>query len=200
MRGASSNTTCTTSSTAPSSSTWPSASTPPRSSCSGAGPGRRPKMSVAVAIREQTTAPARSAEPPFPIEMLEGREAFNALEKEWNAALARGPRDEPMLRHEWVRAWIENFLPSAPLRTFVARSGRGLHAAIPLIEQEGRAADTCFLPMRTWSTPHNDHSQRGGVLLGRRGKEVLPGLWEKIAGTEGWDRLRLRDLPHGAAE
>ena len=81
-------------------------------------------MSVAVAIREQTTAPARSAEPPFSIEMLEGREAFNALEKEWNAGLARGPRDEPMLRHEWLRAWIENFSPGAPLRTFVARTGR----------------------------------------------------------------------------
>ena len=157
-------------------------------------------MSVAVAIREQTTAPARSAEPPFSIEMLEGREAFNALEKEWNAGLARGPRDEPMLRHEWLRAWIENFSPGAPLRTFVARTGRELHVAIALVEEERRDADTCYLPMRTWSTPHNDHSQRGGVLLGRRGKEVLPLVWEKIAATEGWDRLRIRDLPHGALE
>src|SRR5205823_1817596 len=200
MRRASSNTTCTTSSTAPSSSTWPSASTPPRSSCSGAGPGRRPKMSVAVAIREQTTAPARSAEPPFSIEVLEGREAFNALEKEWNAALARGPRDEPMLRHEWVRAWIENFAPGAPLRTVVARAGRELHAAVPLVEQKGKSADTCFLPMTTWSLPHNDHSQRGGVLLGRRGKEALAAVWDKLAAMSGWDRLRVRDLPHGAPE
>lgn len=157
-------------------------------------------MSVAVALREQVPIPTRTAEPPLSVEMLEGREAFNALEREWNAALARGPRDEPMLRHEWLRAWIENFSPGAPLRTFVARSGRELHAAIPLVEHQGREADTCFLPMRTWSTPHNDHSQRGGVLLGRRGKEVLPALWEKIADTRGWDRLRVRDLPHGAAE
>jgi CelD/BcsL family acetyltransferase involved in cellulose biosynthesis len=157
-------------------------------------------MSVAVAIREETATPDRKVEPPISVEIREGREAFNALEKEWNAALARGPRDEPMLRHEWLRAWIENFSPGAPLRTFVARSGRELHAAIPLIEQEVRGADTCFLPMKTWSTPHNDHSQRGGILLGRRGKEVLPAIWEKIASTDGWDRLRIRDLPHGAAE
>ena len=38
-----------------------------------------------------------------------------------------GPRDEPMLRHEWLRAWIENFTPGATLRTFVARTGKEIH-------------------------------------------------------------------------
>src|SRR5262249_6200196 len=140
------------------------------------------------------------AELPLSVEMVEGREAFNALGKQWNAALARGPRDEPMLRHEWVRAWIENFASGATLRTFLARAGSELHAAVPLIEARERSADTCFLPLTTWSTPHNDHSQRGGVLLGPRGKEALPALWDKLAGAAGWDRLRLRDLPHGAPE
>ena len=157
-------------------------------------------MSVAVAVREEQAALARSVEPPLSVEVLEGREPFNALERDWNAALARGPRDEPMLRHEWVRAWIENFAPGAPLRTVVARAGRELHAAVPLVEQKGKSADTCFLPMTTWSLPHNDHSQRGGVLLGRRGKEALAAVWDKLAAMSGWDRLRVRDLPHGAPE
>src|SRR3977135_2033538 len=100
-------------------------------------------MSVAVALREPTTSPAaRSADPPRASALPEGREAFNALEKEWNAALARGPRDEPMLRHEWLRAWIENFSPGATLRTFVARTGKEIHAAVPLIETNDRADDT----------------------------------------------------------
>ncbi|HYV66880.1 MAG TPA: hypothetical protein VE964_11605, partial [Myxococcales bacterium] len=87
-------------------------------------------MSVAVAVREGKGAPGRAAELPLSVEMVEGREAFNALEKQWNAALARGPRDEPMLRHEWVRAWIENFASGATLRTFLARAGSELHAAV----------------------------------------------------------------------
>jgi CelD/BcsL family acetyltransferase involved in cellulose biosynthesis len=157
-------------------------------------------MSVAVAVREEQAALARSVEPPLSVQVLEGREPFNALERDWNAALARGPRDEPMLRHEWVRAWIESFAPGAPLRTVVARAGRELHAAVPLVEQKGKSADTCFLPMTTWSLPHNDHSQRGGVLLGRRGKEALAAVWDKLAAMSGWDRLRVRDLPHGAPE
>ena len=157
-------------------------------------------MSVAVAVRQEPAALARAVEPPLSVEVLEGRDAFNALEREWNAALARGPRDEPMLRHEWVRAWIENFAPRSPLRTIVARAGRELHAAVPLVEQKGKSADTCFLPMTTWSLPHNDHSQRGGVLLGRRANEALPAIWDKLAGMGGWDRLRIRDLPHGAPE
>jgi CelD/BcsL family acetyltransferase involved in cellulose biosynthesis len=155
-------------------------------------------MSVAVAVREGSVE--RAPEPPLSVEMVEGREAFQALEKEWNAALSRGPRDEPMLRHEWLRAWIENFAPGAPLRTFLARAGRELHAAMPLLETKERNADTCFLPLTTWATPHNDHSLRGGILLGRRGTEALPLLWDKLAGLPGWDRLRVRDLPHGAPE
>jgi CelD/BcsL family acetyltransferase involved in cellulose biosynthesis len=157
-------------------------------------------MSVAVAAREEAARQARSPEPALSVEVLEGREAFNALEKDWNAALARGPRDEPMLRHEWFRAWIENFAPGAPLRTLVARAGRQLHAAVPLIELNERGADTCFVRMTTWSTAQNDHSQRGGVLLGPRGKEALPAIWQKLADLPGWDRVRIRDLPHGAPE
>ncbi|TMA25821.1 MAG: GNAT family N-acetyltransferase [Deltaproteobacteria bacterium] len=147
-------------------------------------------MSVAVKLREEELR----------VEVLPGRDAFCSLEREWNAALAKGPRDEPMLRHEWTRAFIENFAPGATLRTFVARAGRELHAALPLIESRDRAADTCFLPMTTWAMPSNDHSQRGGMLLGRRSEEGLRAIWEQLMDTPGWDRLRLRDLPDGAQE
>src|SRR6185503_7912305 len=98
------------------------------------------------------------------VEIVEGRDAFVQLEKEWNAALSRGPRDEPMLRHEWVRAWIENFAPGATLRTFLVREGRQICAAAPFIETREQSKDTCFLPVNTWSLPVNDHSQRGGIL------------------------------------
>jgi len=146
--------------------------------------------------RAQTTP----QDQPLAVEVLEGRDAFNSLEREWNAALARGPRNEPMLRHEWLRAWIENFAPGATLKTFAARTGKELHAAVPLLESTDRDADTCFLPLVTWSLPVNDHSQRGGILLGARGKEALPLVFETIVAATRWDRLRLRDLPHGAAE
>lgn len=148
---------------------------------------------MSVALRQQAPAALR-------LEVVEGRDAFVQLEREWNAALARGPRDEPMLRHEWLRAWIENFAPGATLRTFLAREGREICAAVPLIESRERSADTCFLPMTTWHTPSNDHSQRGGVLLGRRGDEGLRLIWETLQTTPGWDRLRLRDLPTAAPE
>jgi CelD/BcsL family acetyltransferase involved in cellulose biosynthesis len=152
-------------------------------------------MSTARAQTDQTAEPLA-----IQTEMLEGRDAFNALEREWNAALAKGPRNEPMLRHEWLKAWIENFAPGATLRVFVARTGKELHVAVPLVESLDRDADTCFVPLTTWSLPVNDHSQRGGILLGARGIEALPAVFESIVAAPGWDRLRLRDLPHGAAE
>lgn len=148
---------------------------------------------MSVALKQQP-------EPALRVDVVEGRDAFVQLEREWNAALSRGPRDEPMLRHEWLRAWIENFAPGATLRTFLARCGREICAAVPLIETRERSADTCFLPLTTWQTPSNDHSQRGGVLLGRRGEEGLRLIWETLQKEPGWDRLRLRDLPAGAPE
>jgi CelD/BcsL family acetyltransferase involved in cellulose biosynthesis len=148
---------------------------------------------MSVALKQQP-------EPDLHIQVVEGRDAFVQLEREWNAALARGPRDEPMLRHEWLRAFIENFAPGATLRTFLARAGREICAAVPLLETRERSADTCFIPMTTWHTPSNDHSQRGGVLLGRRFEEGLRLIWDRLVETPGWDRLRLRDLPTGAPE
>jgi CelD/BcsL family acetyltransferase involved in cellulose biosynthesis len=145
-------------------------------------------------------AAVRLAPEELRVEVLEGRDAFVGLEREWNAALARGPRDEPMLRHEWLRAWIENFAPGAALRTFVVRAGREICAAAPLIETQEHSADTCFLPLTTWSLPVNDHSQRGGLLLGSRWDEALELLWRAWIAAPGWDRLRLRDLPRDAPE
>ena len=114
----------------------------------------------------------------------------------WDGVPAGGGRSLPF----GLRAWIENFAPSLPLRTFVARAGREIVAAMPLIEMRERSADTCLLSMTTWQAPANDHSQRGGVLLGRGGEEGLRLIWETLRATPGWDRLRLRDLPDGAPE
>ena len=143
--------------------------------------------------------PQASGDTELRVDIVEGRDSFVQLEKSWNDALGKGPRDEPMLRHEWVRAFIENFAPGATLRTFVARAGKEIAAAVPLIETQERNADTCFVPMTTWSIPVNDHSQRGGVLLGRRWQEGLDSIWQTLQG-QSWDRLRLRDLPEGAGE
>ena len=141
-----------------------------------------------------------SPEPELRVDVVEGRDAFVQLEREWNAALARGPRDEPMLRHEWLRAYIENFAAGATLRTFLVREGREIHAALPLIETRDRSADTCFVPMVTWSLPINDQSQRGGMLLGRRAQQGIELVFKAVTARPEWDRLRLRELPAGAAE
>src|SRR6202022_5201140 len=88
---------------------------------------------VSVAVKQQ-------APPELRVEAIEGRDSFLGLERAWNEALGTGPRDEPMLRHEWLRAWIENFAPSAPLRVFAVREGRQLVAALPLVELRERSA------------------------------------------------------------
>ena len=157
-----------------------------------AADGRKPQ---AASRKPEARKPPQSTE--LVVELVEGRDAFLKLEKQWNAALAAGPRDEPMLRHEWLRAHVENFTPSAPLRVFVARAGNEIAAAVALVEKKERSLDTCYLPMTTWELPANDHSQRGGILLGKRWEEALPLLWQQIVNLTTWDRIFLRDLPEG---
>jgi len=101
-----------------------------------------------------------------------------------------------MLRHEWLRAWIENFAPSLPLRTFVAA---------PAARSPPPCPDRAAGAKRGYLLRVHDHladaGQRpfaaGGVLLGRGGDDGLRLIWETLR-PRRMDRLRLHDLPDGA--
>lgn len=57
---------------------------------------------------------------------------FNALEPEWNAALQNSEADNPFLRFEWLKAWLNIYRDQTELFTVVAREESGLIAAAPL--------------------------------------------------------------------
>src|SRR5258708_37165068 len=81
------------------------------------------------------------------IEKLEGRDAFNALERDWNAALAQPRRADRMLGHEGFRAGIETSAPPPPFRVFAAREAGQWVAPLPLGGLRSRSAYTRFLPL-----------------------------------------------------
>jgi CelD/BcsL family acetyltransferase involved in cellulose biosynthesis len=132
------------------------------------------------------TAPARAR---YAVDEVRGREGFDGLALEWNALLARGPVDAPMLRHEWIAAWLDAFAPGAEPLVLVARTPSGeAQGMAPFLCERRRGA--------TWLVaPANDHSCRFEWVLGADASGAVGALWGHLRDRLRWDAMLLRDLP-----
>jgi CelD/BcsL family acetyltransferase involved in cellulose biosynthesis len=125
----------------------------------------------------------------YGVEEVRGRAAFDALAAEWNALLARGPVDLPMVRHEWIAAWLDAFAPHAEPLVLVARGPSGEHAGMAVFLAERRRGVTRLL------APANDHSCRFEWALGPDASGAVAALWVHLRDRVRWDVLLLRDVP-----
>lgn len=128
------------------------------------------------------------------VDELQGRDAFLALRAEWNA-LVEETSAQIFVRHEVLQLWLEHFARGAELRVLVARDAAGgLCAALPLVE----ARDPSFGPLvRVWSSPTNDHPGRFD-LIARDPHEAAHAFVAHLRAREGWDMVRLWDVPPDA--
>ncbi len=64
---------------------------------------------------------------------------FDALEPEWNTALRNSRADNPFLRFEWLKSWLDTYKDDIELLTIVAYDNTGLIGAAPfVIDKKGR--------------------------------------------------------------
>lgn len=127
------------------------------------------------------------------VEEIRDRAGFLALAPEWNALLAE--LDGPiMLRHEFIRCWIDHFQPDAPLRVLTLRDAGGrLEAVLPLLEER---QPIYGVPMRQLVSPANVHSGRFD-LIAREPAGAAAALLAHLLQDRDWDVLRLADVPDG---
>jgi CelD/BcsL family acetyltransferase involved in cellulose biosynthesis len=130
------------------------------------------------------TAPARYA-----VDEVRGRAGLEALRERWDALLARGPTDLPMIRHGWITAWLDAFAPGASPLVLVARAPSGEPVGIAPFLEERRGGVTRLL------APANDHSCRFEWVLGADASGAAAALWGHLRDRLRWDVLLLRDLP-----
>ncbi|MFP2957915.1 GNAT family N-acetyltransferase [Myxococcus sp. 1LA] len=129
---------------------------------------------------------------PRVIEVTE-RAAFMALESEWNA-LVEATSNELFYRHEFVRIWMDNFVPGATPRVLTLRDADGsLSAVLPLWEER-----TTLLGVPVWqlSAAANAHSCRFD-LVAKAPDMAAAAFVTHLRSTGGWDVLRLTDVPDG---
>jgi CelD/BcsL family acetyltransferase involved in cellulose biosynthesis len=133
-------------------------------------------------------APSRSGAA-YGVEEVRGRAAFDALAPAWNRLLSRGPVDLPMVRHEWIAAWLDAFAPEAEPLVLVVRGPSGELAAMAPFLRERRRGVARLL------APANDHSCRFEWALGPDASGAVGALWAHLRDRMRWDVLLLRDVP-----
>ncbi|MCH7586513.1 MAG: GNAT family N-acetyltransferase [Chloroflexi bacterium] len=84
------------------------------------------------------------------LDLIKDREAFQALESEWNQLVPKSTMDVPFLRHEFLRVWWETLgggeWKSGDLRIIIARDEQGHLAAIaPLFRTYNEEGDPVLM-------------------------------------------------------
>jgi CelD/BcsL family acetyltransferase involved in cellulose biosynthesis len=116
---------------------------------------------------------------------------FARLRQEWNALVER-TRNEPFYRHEFIRSWIENFRPEAPLKILIGREAGGrLVAILPLIEERVRIFG---VSVRQWTSPTNVHSERFDLVAEDK-QAASRAFFAYLRDVKEWDVLRMTEIP-----
>ncbi len=123
---------------------------------------------------------------------IDSRPEFLELEEEWND-LAASTLDEPFHRHEFLRIWIDNFHPRAPLRVLTAREKGELVGALALFQEE---ATVFGAPVRQVVSFANDHTPRFD-LLARDPPATAKAFFEHLTDDGSWQLLRINEVPEG---
>lgn len=128
------------------------------------------------------------------LEIIRDPSAFMALAPEWNALLARSPQAQnPMLTHEWFRAWWESFGDDKELMLLLVKSGGTLTGIAPFMRFSTRYHG---VPIRLLSLITNDHTNRADFILADHTRECVDLVLDFLSSqSDSWDMAELRFLP-----
>lgn len=150
-------------------------------------------MSTATLAAESGRAIVRPSSRTVELRDLTERTAFAALATEWNA-LVEARRPEPFYRHEYIQSFLDHFVPKAAIRVVTGRDARGrLVAVLPLVSGKG---SICGIGVRELASPTNVHSLRFDLVAEDEGAAATA-LLQHLAADQGWDVLKITDVPEG---
>ncbi len=131
-------------------------------------------------------------------EDLKELSAFSIIRDDWNG-LVDASDPQPFYRHEYIKAFMANFLEGAPLEVVTVRDSSGrLTAALPLAVGRG---SICGIGTRELASPTNVHSLRFDLLTAAGTEPLIDEaahvVFQHLAADKRWDVLRLTDIPEG---
>jgi CelD/BcsL family acetyltransferase involved in cellulose biosynthesis len=149
---------------------------------------------MTTAIPAAARPPAPTEDAPLRVEVVSDPAAFVAMGAEWNDLLAQSPQGaNPMLTHEWFRAWWEAFGAGRELLVLRVTAGGRLVALAPLMLGQ---AHYYGLPCRLLSFITNDHTNRTEIIAAELPEACARLVLEFARDTRRrWDMLELNFVP-----
>jgi CelD/BcsL family acetyltransferase involved in cellulose biosynthesis len=127
-----------------------------------------------------------------------GLEVVDELRDDWLNLCKHSTRDAPSNRPEYFAAYVKAFEPQSPIVLVSARLENTLVGILPLVE----AKEVWYgLPVHLLTTPRGDHYGWFDVIT-REGFDpnlICEALLSEVTRLDGWDALRLRQVPEGSA-
>ncbi len=131
-------------------------------------------------------------------EDLKDLSAFSMIRDDWNGLVDESD-PQPFYRHEYIKAFMANFLKGAPLKVVTVRDASGrLTAALPLAAGRG---SIWGIGTRELASPTNVHSLRFDFMAAEGTPaftgEAAQAVFQHLAADPSWDVLKLTDIPEG---
>lgn len=128
---------------------------------------------------------------PFVIDVIQGLDAFLAVERGWDRMVAQRFANHPFLRHCWFVNYCRAYFPRSPLRVYVAYDGGEMVAAMPIVLGNRRMAG---IPLKEARLPAGEHSHVNRLLVGPEQADVAGQFLRNLFET-GVDVVYFEDLP-----
>ncbi len=135
------------------------------------------------------------------VEEVRTRDAFLALEREWNALLEGCARREVYLTHDWMAAWWKCLGSDKELVILLVRSGDEMIGIAPFMQVKDRFFGIPrrrleFITMMEYADSPTNCSATLDIIVPARHDEVVSAILEHLAGISGeWDFIRLHPIP-----
>ncbi|MGH9365216.1 MAG: GNAT family N-acetyltransferase, partial [Thermoanaerobaculia bacterium] len=131
---------------------------------------------------------------PLALGVVSHLDEFLAMEDAWNDLLEKSPqRGQPMLSHEWFRAWWEAFGSDKELFVLTLRAGDRLIGIAPLMRAR---VSYHGLPVRLLSLITNDHTNRADLIIAERPEACVDLVLDFARRTAScWDLAQFDFLP-----
>lgn len=128
------------------------------------------------------------------LEVVRNPSDFIARAQEWNSVLTKsGQGRNPMLTHEWFRAWWESFGEGKELLILFVKSGNTIIGIAPFMRYW---TSYYGVPVRLLSLITNEHTNRCEFILADRPQECVRLVLDFVhRNATRWDLVDLNFLP-----
>lgn len=130
------------------------------------------------------------------VEEIRTFEGFLGLKPAWDKLLAESDNDVVFMTFEWFRFWWQAFGKDSEMRVLLVKDAEEIIAIVPLMIKKTKWRG---LPIRALSFMANYHSNRSGMIIGKKGGDIGAALMSHLKERSAeFDMMQLYFIVNGS--